>query len=68
MALMMNTLGRAQAQSEAQEKSQQVSSPGQELELVPKEKVTVEFKIPRSLRNSVQHNGCNSFRIHPTKW
>ena len=36
MALMMNTLGRAQAQSDAQEKSQ---APTQEGEQAPKEKV-----------------------------
>lgn len=41
----MNTLGRAQAQTEAQEKSQQVSSPGQELDLVPKERVRVIYSI-----------------------
>ena len=53
MALMMNTLGRAQAQSEAQEKSQQVASPGQEGEQVPKEKVfgKLYFKLCLVKRN-----------------
>ena len=45
MALMMNTLGRAQAQSDAQEKSQATTpGQGQEGEQTHKEKVcTVHF-------------------------
>ena len=48
MALMMNTLGRAQAQSEAQS-----TSPGQEGEAPTKEKVR---NSPLSMENSKQYH------------